>query len=102
MILLISPSVGGVGFAEYVCAHACFTNYFIEEDPDYIPEDVEYVAALHPTVPVYPGPLQKASMVWYSEEAMEAFAIVVWSLAFVLFLVALALPCPLYRRNVKD
>jgi hypothetical protein len=41
MVLLISPSVGGVGFAEYVCAHPCFTNYFTEEDPDYIPEDVE-------------------------------------------------------------
>jgi hypothetical protein len=33
---------------------------------------------------------------------MEAFAIVVWSLAFVLFLVALALLCPLCRRDVKD
>jgi hypothetical protein len=43
MILLISPSVGGVGFAEYVCAHPRFTNYFTEEDPDYIPEDVELV-----------------------------------------------------------
>jgi hypothetical protein len=41
MVLLISPSVGGVGFAEYVCAHPCFTNYFSEEDPDYILEDVE-------------------------------------------------------------
>jgi hypothetical protein len=41
-------------------------------------------------------------MVWYSDEAMEAFAIVVWSLAFVLFLVALALQCPLCRRDVKD
>jgi hypothetical protein len=41
MILLISPSVGGVGFAEYVCAHPCFTNYFSDEDPDYIPKDVE-------------------------------------------------------------
>jgi hypothetical protein len=48
------------------------------------------------------GPPQTASMVWYSEEAMEAFATVVWSLAFVLFLVALALPCRLCRRNVKD
>jgi hypothetical protein len=102
MILLISPSVGGVGFAEYVCAYPCFTNYFSQEDPDYIPEDVEYVVALHPTMPVYPGPPQKASRVWYSEEAMEAFAIVVWSLAFVLFLVALALSCPLCRCDVKD
>jgi hypothetical protein len=41
-------------------------------------------------------------MVWYSEEALEAFAIVVWSLAFVLFLIAFALPCPLCRRDVKD
>jgi hypothetical protein len=41
-------------------------------------------------------------MVWYSDEALEAFAIVVWSLALVLFFVALALPCPLCRRNVKD
>jgi hypothetical protein len=41
-------------------------------------------------------------MVWYSYEALEAFAIVVWSLAFVLFLVELALPSPLCRRNVKD
>jgi hypothetical protein len=40
-------------------------------------------------------------MVWYSDEALEAFAIVVWSLALVLFLVALALPCPLCRRDVK-
>jgi hypothetical protein len=40
--------------------------------------------------------------VWYSDEALEAFAIVVWSLALVLFLVALALLCPLCRRNVKD
>jgi hypothetical protein len=41
-------------------------------------------------------------MVWYSNEALEAFAIIVWSLAFVLFLVALAVPCPLCRRDVKD
>jgi hypothetical protein len=41
MILLISPSVGGVGLVEYVCAHPCFTNCFSEEDPDYVPEDVE-------------------------------------------------------------
>jgi hypothetical protein len=31
-------------------------------------------------------------MTLYSDEAVEAFAIVVWSLAFVLFLVAVALP----------
>jgi hypothetical protein len=41
-------------------------------------------------------------MVWYSDEALEAFAIVVWSLALVLLLVALALPCPLCRHDVRD
>jgi hypothetical protein len=32
---------------------------------------------------------------------LEAFAIVIWSLAFVLFLVALALPCTLCRRDIR-
>jgi hypothetical protein len=41
-------------------------------------------------------------MAWYSDEALEAFAIVVWSLALVLFLVALALSWPLCHRDVKD
>jgi hypothetical protein len=30
-------------------------------------------------VPVTSGSPQRASMVWYSDEALEAFAIVVWS-----------------------
>jgi hypothetical protein len=39
MILLISPSVGGVGFAEYVCAHPGFTNYFTRDgNGDPIPD----------------------------------------------------------------
>jgi hypothetical protein len=33
-------------------------------------------------------------MTWYSDEALEAFAIVVLSLAFVLFLVEVVLSCP--------
>jgi hypothetical protein len=41
-------------------------------------------------------------MVWLSDEALEAFAIVVWSLALLLSLVVLALLCPLCRRDVKD
>jgi hypothetical protein len=41
-------------------------------------------------------------MMWYSDEALEAFAVVVWSLALVLFLVAVALPCPLPRRDVRE
>jgi hypothetical protein len=39
--LLISPSVGGVELVEYVCAHPCLTNCFSQEDPDFVPEDVE-------------------------------------------------------------
>jgi hypothetical protein len=39
--LPISPSVGGVELVEYVFAHPCLTNCFSEEDPDFVPEDVE-------------------------------------------------------------
>jgi hypothetical protein len=53
-------------------------------------------------VPVDSGSPQGASMTWYSEEALEAFSIVVWSLALLLFLVAVALPCPLRRRDVRE
>ena len=35
-----TPSVGVVGLAEYVCTHPIL-NFFSEEDPDYVPEDVE-------------------------------------------------------------
>jgi hypothetical protein len=35
------PSVGGVELVEYVRAHPCLTNCFSEEDPDFVPEDVE-------------------------------------------------------------
>jgi hypothetical protein len=41
MTLFISPSVGGVGLVEYVCAHPCLTNCFSEEDPDFVPKDIE-------------------------------------------------------------
>ena len=34
-----TPSVGVVGLAEYVCTHPCLI--FTEEDPDFIPVDVE-------------------------------------------------------------
>ena len=34
------PSVGVVGLAEYVRTHP-IPNFFSEEDPDYVPEDVE-------------------------------------------------------------
>jgi hypothetical protein len=39
--LLISLSVGGVELVEYVCTHPCLINCYSEEDPDFIPKDVE-------------------------------------------------------------
>jgi hypothetical protein len=33
--------MGGIELVEYVCAHPWFTNCFSEEDPDFVPEDVE-------------------------------------------------------------
>ena len=38
-LLFIPPSVGVVELIEYVCTHSCLV--FIEEDPDFMPEDVE-------------------------------------------------------------
>ena len=35
-----TPSMGVVGLAEYVCNHLFFL-IFTEEDPDFVPEDVE-------------------------------------------------------------
>jgi hypothetical protein len=48
------------------------------------------------------GSPQGASMTLYSNEDLEAFTIVVWSLVFVLFLVELVLPCPLPHRVVRE
>ena len=42
--------MGVVGLTEYVCTHSCLI--FIEEDPNFIPEDIEYGSVLHPTLPV--------------------------------------------------
>ena len=37
---VLSPSVGGVGLAEYVFTHPCLI--FTAEDPEFISEDVEF------------------------------------------------------------
>jgi hypothetical protein len=52
-------------------------------------------------VPVESESPQKVSMALYSDEALEAFTIVVWSLVLVLLLVAVALPCPQPRHVVR-
>jgi hypothetical protein len=38
-MIFITPSVGVVGLVEYVCTRSCLV--FIEEDPNFVPEDVE-------------------------------------------------------------
>jgi hypothetical protein len=52
-------------------------------------------------VPVESGSPQEASMVLDSGEALEAFTIVVWLVALMLFLMAVALPCPQPRCFVR-
>ena len=39
IIFCLYPFMGVVGLAEYVCAHPILN--FTEEDPDFVPEDVE-------------------------------------------------------------
>ena len=52
-------------------------------------------------VPVDSGSPQEASMAQDSEDILDAFAIVVWSVVLMLLLVAVALPCPQPRRVVR-
>jgi hypothetical protein len=40
-------------------------------------------------------------MVLDSDEALEAFTIIVWAVVLMLLLVPVALPCPLPRRVVR-
>ena len=47
---IFTPSVGVIGLAEYICTHPILN--FTEEDPDFIPEDVEEGTVLHPALPV--------------------------------------------------
>jgi hypothetical protein len=51
-------------------------------------------------VPVHSGSPQEASMVLDSDEALEAFTIVVWLVVLMLLIVAVALPCPQPRHVV--
>jgi hypothetical protein len=100
--LLISPSVGGVELVEYVCTHPCLINCFQRRIPTSSPKTSSRLLSYTQPVPVDSGSPQEASMTLYSDEALEAFTIVVWSLVLVLFLVAVALPCPQPRRVVRE
>ena len=37
---IYTPFMGAVRLAEYVCTHS-FSIFFTEEDPDFVPEDIE-------------------------------------------------------------
>jgi hypothetical protein len=52
-------------------------------------------------VPMDSGSPQEASMAQESEDMLNAFAIVVWSVVLMLLLVAVALPCTQPRRVVR-
>ena len=86
----------GVGLAEYVCTHPCLI--FTEEDPEFIPEDVNRGSVLHPTLPVDRVTRRKFCMAQDSDD-LFVVNIVVW--VFVVILAIVALHCPLPRRVVR-
>jgi hypothetical protein len=61
--------VGVVGLVEYVCTHSYLV--FIEEDPNFVPKDVEYVTILHPTLPVVQGLHRKLTMAQDSDVILD-------------------------------
>ena len=96
MYSVYTPSVGVVGLAEYVCTHPC--SIFIEEDPEFIPEDIEYGSVLHPTLPVDRVTRRKLHMAQDSDDLFVVH-VLVWVLVVILAIVVLR--CPLPRRVVR-
>jgi hypothetical protein len=91
--------VGVVGLVEYVCTHSCLV--FIEEDPNFIPEDVKQVAVLHPTLPVVQGPIRKLTMAQDSDVILDFVGTLVWLLVLMLSLLIVALQCLLPRQFIQ-
>jgi hypothetical protein len=88
-----------VGLVEYVCTHSCLV--FTEEDPNFVPEDVEYVAVLHPTLPVVQGLRRKLTMAQDSDVILDIIGTLVWFIVLMLSLLIVALQCLLPRRFVR-
>ena len=88
---VLSPSVGGVGLAEYICTDPYLI--FTEKDPEFIPEDVEYGSVLHPTLPVVRVTRMKFRMAQDSDD-LDMVHVLVWILVLVLAIVALHCPLP--------
>ena len=90
--------MGGFGLAEYFCTHPDLYVVFTEEDPDFVPENVEKVVTLHPTLPVDRVTRRKLRMAQDSDD-LFVVNVVVWVLVVILTIVALH--CPLSRRVVR-
>jgi hypothetical protein len=88
-----------VRLVEYECTHSCLV--FTEEDPNFIPEDVEQVAILHPTLRGVQGLHRKLTMAQDSDVILDVVGTLVWLLVLMLSLVIVALQCPLPRRFVQ-
>jgi hypothetical protein len=88
-----------VGLVEYVCTHSCLV--FTEEDPNFVPEDVEYVAVLHPTLHVVQGLHRKLTMAQDSDVILDFIGTLVWLVVLMLSLLIVTLQCPLPRRFVR-
>jgi hypothetical protein len=99
--LLISPSVGGVELVEYVCTHPCLINCFQRRILTLSPKTSSRLLSYTQPVPMESGSPQEASMVLDSNEALEAFTIVVWLVVLMLLLMVVVLPCPQPRRVVR-
>jgi hypothetical protein len=91
--------VGVVGLVEYVCTHSCLV--FTEEYPNFVPEDVEYVAVLHPTLPVVQGLHRKLTMAQDSDVILDFVGTLVWLVVLMLSLLIVALQCPLPQRFIR-
>ena len=72
---------------------------FIEEDPDFVPADVEYGTVLHPALPVDRVARRRFRMAQDSDDPLFVVNVVVWVLVVILAIVALN--CPLPRRVVR-
>ena len=72
---------------------------FTEEDPDFVPEDVELGIVLHPALPVVRVTRRKFCMAQDSDDPLFVVNVVVWVLVVILAIVALH--CPLPRRGVR-
>ena len=76
-----------------------FLIFFSEEDPDYVPEDVELGTVLHLALPVDRVTRRKFRMAQDSDDPLFVVNVVVWVLVVILAIVVLH--CLLPGRVVR-